>query len=257
MKPTLAFISGASSGLGKELSFLLAKQNTPLFLTSRNQEQLDLLKQELQEYTSVITFPANLASQEELESLLKELQKHPPDLIINNAGLGFYGPILSFPIEKQLDIIRVNVNALVQISIETARLLQIENRTGTIMNISSAAGHFSYPYFSLYAASKRFVKDFSLSFDAEVSSLGIRVLTCLPGRIDTEFRQKASQEKTKRPISKWDTMPLEKTARTILRQIEKQKRCQTIDLRYQITCHLMKMIPSSWLVKLLKKTIKS
>lgn len=256
MKPSLAFISGAGSGLGRALACLLAKEKIPLFLTSKEKEKLILLKEELEKFTSVTIFPANLALPKDLQALLEELRKTPPDLIINNAGLGLYGSILSCALERQMEIVKVNINALVEISIETARLLQEEKRKGTIMNISSAASYFTYPYFSLYAASKRFVRDFSISFNAEVAPLGIRVLTCLPGRFSTTFRQKAYQNKSLVPVSKWDTMSLEKTAKRILRQIETQKTCQTIDLRYRILCNLMKLIPNCLLMKILKKTIK-
>lgn len=250
-QPSLAFITGAASGLGKELAFQLAKKKVPLFLTSKNKQELMQIKQELLSLTRVTILPADLSISKDLLLVLEALKKEKPDLIINNAGLGFYGEILEGTLEEQLLILKVNIEALVSISIESARVLKEEKRKGTIMNISSSACFFTYPSFALYAASKNFVKEFSLSFDEELRPFNIRVLTALPGRFISKFQQKAAKKEFVSP-SIWD-MSVYKTAQKILEQIKKEKAYQVIDLRYQILCFLAKWIPRRWMGKLLKK----
>jgi short-subunit dehydrogenase len=173
--------------------------------------------------------------------------------VINSAGIGFYGDILSYPLEDQLAIIKLNVEALSAITIEAARSLQRKNLKGTILNVSSAAANYTYPGFALYAASKRFVKEFSLSFDLEVSKYGIRILTALPGRFASPFLQKASSPKEFREKKSWDIMSLEKTADLILQQIQKQKKSLIIDFRYRILAFFSLFVPQIILAKILKK----
>ncbi len=255
MTPRLAFISGAGSGLGKRLAFLLAEQKVSLFLTSKDPQKLELTKKELEPMTSVFTFAADLSKENELSNLLNEIKLKTPDLIINNAGLGLYGEILSFPLEKQMQILKTNVDALVQISIESARALKEKGQKGVIMNISSAASFFIYPSFALYAASKCFVKEFSLSFDQELKPHGIRVLTSLLGRFESNFRYNATSHQS-HSSSSWDTMSLSETAKKVLVQIKKQKSFQVIDFRYQILCSLARLFPRKWLAQFLKKGIE-
>lgn len=176
MRPRLCLITGSGSGLGKALAQQLALQGVPLFLTSKDAEKLSQLAQDLAHQTSVEIFVGDLCKPQDVEALLVKIQEKAPDLVINNAGLGLYGEILSYSLEEQMQIVKLNIDALVQISIEAARALQRQNLKGTIMNISSAAACFTYPSFSLYAASKRFVQEFSLSFDEETRTYGIRVL---------------------------------------------------------------------------------
>jgi len=248
----LAFISGATSGLGKELSYLLAQKKIPLLLTARKESALLDLQKELKEMTSVLIFPADLSSSSDLALLLQMISRHEPDLIINNAGLGLYGDILSFSLEEQMQMIQVNIDALVRISIESARILKLKNKKGTILNISSMAGHFIYPHFSLYAASKRFVEHFSLSLDAELSSHNIRVLTSILGRFASPFFQKAVKGSVN--LNSWDVMSLPKTAKIVLRQIEKQKKTAIIDYRYKLLQFFSYFVPQRIIVLLLKKS---
>lgn len=256
IRARLAFISGAGSGLGKELAKELAKRSIPLLLTSKDPQKLKIVEKELQGMTDVSTQVADLSNPQDLDSLLTRVRMEGPDLIINNAGVGFYGKILSFPLEKQMEILKINIESLVKISIESARTLQKRNEHGTIMNISSTAGLFTYPSFALYSASKRFAYEFSLSFDEELSSQGIRVLSCLLGRFTSDFRYNASLHKSSGSSPSWDTMTLAHTAKSILRQIEKQKGYQIIDWRYQILCYLSKLAPRKWISKTLQKDIE-
>lgn len=247
-------ITGATSGLGRELSFLLAKEGSPLLLTARNESALLSLKESLSSLTSVETITADLAIQNELDLVLQKIHTHVPTLVINSAGFGLAGDVLSFSLQEQMKIIHTNVEALTCITIEAARCLKNAKKKGTIMNISSIAGNFVYPSFALYASSKSFVTNFSQSLDREVSKEGIRILTCLPGQFASPFRKK-SHKKTSllSENPSWTTISLERTAKLVLKQIEKQKPYSIIDFRYKIFWFLCRFIPQGILATFLKK----
>lgn len=190
---TLALVTGASSGIGEAIARLLAKKKIPLILTGRNEAKLAALSREL--HAEVL--PADLsqpAARAKLKQLIRELA---PDLVINNAGFGLYGPALSQDIGKLKEMLAVNGEAVMEISLEAAKTLQQRGKKGTILQVSSAAGEVDvFPGFAVYAASKAFVTHFSLSLDAELAPFGIRVLTACPGVITTSFSERAGGSQT-------------------------------------------------------------
>ena len=248
MNSSLAFISGATSGLGKELAYRLAKKKIPLFLTARKEEELLLLQEELSSFTQVQICPADLTVPLEIENLLEQISLYTPDLVFHAAGLGLYGNCLAFPLNKQRAMIQVNIDAAFQITYTAAKALRKIGKKGTIIQIGSMAAHFIYPRFALYAASKRCIEDLCLSLDEELKCFGIRVLVAVPGRFVSPF-----MEKSHRVISEnsWSMIPLEKVATLILRQAEKQKKRMVIDFRYKLLYALSLLIPKTVLSKYL------
>ncbi len=218
----LALVTGASSGLGKELCIQLAAKKIPLLITGKNKQALEETAHLLP--TDVEICVSDLKNR---KNLIAKIHERTPDLIINNAGVGYYGDVLT----HNLETIEVNVEALTEISLESAKALASQNKKGTIMNISSAAAFFTYPSYVLYSASKAYVNSFSKSLDAELKKKGIRVLCVCPGQIDTPFHLKSGKKLRL-------AMPVEKAAKLILKQIEKQKPFNIIDWRYKILVFL-------------------
>lgn len=249
----LALITGATSGLGKALSQLLAEKGVPLFLVARNQKKLEALQKELP--TSTLTFVCDLASKKEREALLIAIKAHAPDLIINNAGFGLYGPVLSHDLSSSQEMMQVNVDAVIEISITAAQTLREQQSKGTIVNISSSAAFFPFPFFSVYAASKACIQSFSQSFDEEMKQDGIRILSACPGQIDTPFRMKASKG---HPHEKGAfTMTSRLAAQKILEQVNRKKSLVVLDWRYRIALFFTRMIPRSLLFSFLKRSLSS
>lgn len=248
-----ALITGATSGLGLALAHELATQKIELILCGRNREKLDALADKLK--TPVITLAGDLAHSSDRRLLIDLIKQHTPDLIINNAGLGLYGNAFAHPTSEQLEIFEVNANAVFELTVEGARALYAKKRTGTILNISSAAAFFSYPTFTAYAASKACVNSFSQALDTEFTPLGIRVLTACPGQIDTPFRLRASSgHAQKRTLG---TMSVQSAVTHILWQIERGKRLYIFDWRYKLLTSLARFaIPSRLLEKLLVRSLK-
>jgi short-subunit dehydrogenase len=252
LKPKLALITGASSGLGKALCEELAKRQIPLILVARDESSLKAVASSLAVLTTV--FPVDLSEPEERQKLIQFIQEKKPDLIINNAGFGLYGPVLAHPLSETNQMIEVNIQALMQLTIEGAQCLIKNKMEGTIVNISSAAAFFSYPTFCVYAASKAFVNRFSEGLDTELKPYGIRVLTVCPGQIETGFRARASknypQEKDK------ITMPVQRAAKLVLKQIDKGKTLSIIDWRYRLLIGITKLLPNCLVQAILKRSLR-
>ena len=248
----LALITGASSGLGKALAEALAKQGISLILVARDKDLLNEVAQALPGSTRV--HPCDLAQAEQKAELIKLIHELTPDLVINNAGFGLYGPILSHPLLPFQEMVAVNAQAVMELSIESARALKNKNQEGVILNVSSAAAFFSYPTFCVYAATKAFVNQFSQGFDEEMKPHGIRILTVCPGQIDTPFRRRAAcgfPQKTAR-----FTLQEATAVRLILKQIEKKKSFQIIDWRYRIGVVVGRWLPTAIINRILTSHLK-
>ncbi len=248
----LALITGASSGLGKALAYTLAAKGIPLLLTARSTERL--LEVQAQVKVPVTIFAADLTRPEEREGLLLLMRKRTPDLIINCAGLGFYGEVLNQSDEESQAMIEVNVQALVEISIEAARILKVQGEKGTIVNIASAAAFLTYPTFCIYAATKAFVNQFSQGFDAELRPQGIRVLSSCPGQIATDFQNRASKGFYQKKAL-W-AMSAEEAAGHIWQQIEKGHSQYTFDWRSRVAILVLQLFPAKLRHFILRKTLE-
>lgn len=250
---TLALITGASSGIGQELCRLLANQGIPLLIHGRNRENLDKLAAELNQKVTVKIIQADLSIPSQQELVIEAIHQNKPDLVINNAGFGLYGDLLSYPTEEQLEILQVDGYALAKITIEAARTLKAEAREGVIMNISSAAAFPIFPGFAIYSATKAFVNQFSESFDEETKKYGVRVLVACPGVVETEFRKNARGKK----LSGEKMMRADFAASQIWQQIVKRKKMRIFNWTYRLSIFFVRyLLPKSLVAKLVERQIQ-
>jgi short-subunit dehydrogenase len=247
----LALVTGASSGLGKALAEALSQRGVRLILTGRDPSQLAKLSQELPTDARYLSLNLSLAS--DRKKLIEEIERSSPDLIINNAGFGLYGSAIDHPLEDQLDMIDLNVNAVVAVTLAAGRQWKREGKRGIVLNVASAAAFFAYPLFAVYAATKSFVLNFSIALDEELSPYGIRILTSCPGQIATGFRKRASQNFSQKADRR--TMSAAKAAQLILQQIEKEKVSLIIDWRYRWGVRLVRFLPQRLIRRLLAQSL--
>ncbi|HEY2810296.1 MAG TPA: SDR family NAD(P)-dependent oxidoreductase [Rhabdochlamydiaceae bacterium] len=251
----LALVTGASTGLGKALCLALASLGIPLILVARDEKKLYELAQSLPVKTHI--YSVDLSTPAQREKFLLFLASHAPDLIINNAGSGIYGPALSHPTAQQAQLVALNVQAVLEITLESARILQRAKKRGTIMNISSAAAFFSYPTHCTYAASKSFVNSFSEGLDYELKPHGIRVLCACPGVIgDTEFSARASRGTPHKRSPFW-ALSAQQVANEVIKQIEKGTPVKIIDWRYQLLIALNRILPKTISMRFLSHSLQS
>lgn len=249
-----ALITGATSGIGESLARHLAAQGIPLLLTGRNEEALSHIKAECAQKVSVEAFVADLSEPQGREKTIQSIEEYAPDLVINNAGLGIYGPAISHPLEAHRKLIDVDILALTEITIASAKHLKAHQKEGTIMNVASAAAFQPFPYFSTYAAAKAYVVSFSKSMDYELAGTGIRVLVSCPGQVQTAFSARASGK----PVEVAPgtiVMTSEFAAEEIYRQIVKGKQLHTFDWKYRLMTALSSFIPESMRAELLRRIV--
>jgi short-subunit dehydrogenase len=187
---TTALITGASSGIGEAFARRLAADGYDLFLVARSEVKLKSLCSELEEKHSVNAdfFAIDLTENGAEGSVFDETQKKSCEigLLINNAGFGSMGDFAQLPIERELEMIDLNIRSLVGL---THRYLagMRERKSGTIINVSSAAGFQPIPFMATYAATKSFVTAFSEAIAEENRPFGIQVLALCPGSTKTNF----------------------------------------------------------------------
>lgn len=230
-----ALITGGKSGLGKAITTLLQKKGIRVIAISSS------------DY--------NLRNKNEKKALCELISLEKPDLIINNAGFGFYGPAINHPLEDQLAIIEVNSLAVAEITLHAAKTLKNAKIPGTILNISSAAALVPFPTFSTYAASKRFVYSFSESLDYELRNFGIRILCALPGQISTDFRKRASKGHLQK--SSFLAMSPQYAAVQIWKQVLKGKQLHIFDWRTRVMLWCSFFLPKAFCAYLMQKSISA
>ncbi len=247
-----ALVTGATSGIGKSIAKLLADQGIELILTGRNEVALYELKASLSSMVSVHILRADLADRVDREKVVSLVHIHTPDLVINNAGLGYYGPLVTLSNDDAQDIIEVNCTSLAAITQASAFSLLEKKRRGTIVNISSMLGFYPSPNHAIYAASKAFVNSFSIACDTELRLQGIRVLASCPGHVATQFRSRASKGSAY-STKHFMTLEADHVAACVWKQILQGKRCVTIDFRYKIVRFLLAFVPQRVLLFFMKK----
>jgi short-subunit dehydrogenase len=258
-----ALITGASSGIGWQLALLLSHQGIDLLLSGRDRQKLEEVGAEVRQRVQADLIVADLSDRNERQKLISLLHEQTPDLVINCAGYGIYGPAIDHPSAMQLDLIEVNLMAAVEITLEVARALMARNPTAmptahdkeaVILNVSSVAGYFSFPYLASYAAAKSALTSFSQALDRELRSSGIRILTALPGEVKSHFRERAAlghpQKRTGMEMSS------ESAAQAIWKQILKRKSLNVFDWRYKVGCFLAThLVPTSIMQRILRSNI--
>lgn len=187
-----AVITGASSGLGKEFAKRLAAFGFRLILIARREERLKKLAAALKTECEIIT--ADLSKEEECYRLYNALKDKNIEIFINNAGFGDCGTFIEGDIEKELSMIRLNVEAVHLLTKLMVKRFAAEDH-GYILNVASCAGLFpAGPYMAGYYATKAYVTSMTRAVAEELREAGSHVyIGCLcPGPVNTEFSQVAN-----------------------------------------------------------------
>ncbi len=189
MKKT-ALITDASSGIGRELAALFAKDGYNLVLVARSEDRLRQLAQEFESQHRVTAkvLPKDLsiptAPQEVFDAL--EAESIQVDVLVNNAGFQVYGPFAENDWQKEQAMIQVNLVALTHL---TKLFLpgMVKRGAGKIMNIGSTGSFSPGPLNAIYCATKAYVLSFSEAIAEELDGTGVTVTALCPGATETEF----------------------------------------------------------------------
>jgi uncharacterized protein len=247
MKNT-TLITGASSGIGRELARICAREGHHLVITARREELLNRLKDQLEtEFSvSVEIFPCDLAEPGSPEQIMEFVRKKDitVDILINNAGVGDYGIFYESDWPRQQSIIDLNIKALTHL---THLFLpgMVARKSGKILNLASVAGFMPGPLMSVYYASKNYVRAFSEALVNELRGSGVTVTVLCPGPTTSEFQQKANMQKSKL----FDRFPVPSAAEVSeygYRSMMKGKPVAVYGLINKVITSTIGMVPRNW-----------
>ena len=186
----LALITGASSGMGRDMARILAKKGYDLILVARRKERMLELKKELG--TNITIISMDLSVEENCFKLYEKVRNKKIDVLINNAGFGLFGEFVKTDLDTELKMIDLNIKAY---HILTKLFLQdfVKRDEGYILNVCSSAGFMAGPRLSTYYATKNYVTKLTMAINEElrVAKSHVTISALCPGPVATEFNEVA------------------------------------------------------------------
>lgn len=192
---TRALVTGASSGLGVSFARQLAAAGNDLVLVARGAPAMERLGTELSGTHGIHAeiLPADLADRAQLAKVAERIGAGDVDTVVNNAGFGFYGPVVAHSVEQELGMVDVDVAAVVALTLAATKVM-VPRRSGSILNVASVAAFATTPESATYSAAKSFVLMFTEALHDEVEASGVHVSVLCPGFTRTNFQANAGLE---------------------------------------------------------------
>jgi NAD(P)-dependent dehydrogenase (short-subunit alcohol dehydrogenase family) len=226
----VALVTGAGSGVGRATSLLLARAGAVVGLMGRQPGRLEDVSREIRQAGGrSMVLPADVTDEYAVSAMIEQLVEHcgGVDILVNCAGVGIYGPIETYSVEDWRTTIDTNITGVFLCS--RCVLPYMRRRGGGyVITISSGAGRKGYANLGAYAASKFAVIGFMESLAEEVSELGIKCSTILPGSILTDFGPQPLAEKQMRADRKY--LQPEDVAEAIVNLLRQPGRAWTQEL---------------------------
>ena len=247
-------ITGASSGIGRELARCFAADGCRLILLARNTDALEALAGELRQAHKIETLvlTADLSRPEIPERVFKELQGRgiKVDVLVNNAGFGANGTFAGLPLPRQLEMIQVNITALTNL---TGLFLpgMIERRRGGVLNVGSLAGFLPGPGMDIYYATKAFVLSFTEALAEELAGTGVTATALCPGPTATNFGNISHGQKMRRLNT--PKMPASTVASYGHRAFRRGRPLAIPGWQYQVLLLLIRILPRRFVRKMARR----
>jgi len=187
----LALITGASSGIGRDMARFLSKRGYDLILVARRKERLEELKKEFN--TNVEIICADVSDKDNCFEIYEKVKDKDIDILINNAGFGIFGEFTDIDIEKELNMIDVNIKAVDILTKLFLKAFKAKNK-GYILNVASSAAFLPGPLLSSYYATKAYVLRLTEAIYEELrrEKSDVYVGVLCPGPVNTEFNNVAN-----------------------------------------------------------------
>ena len=192
-------ITGATEGIGYELTKLFVQDGYNLILVARNEEMLQTRQQEFSAHgVEVVTIAKDLMEPNAADELYEEVKSRglTVSVLVNDAGQGYFGLFVEQDLQRLLDIIQLNVNAL---TVLTHRFLKdmVARGEGKILQLASIASQLPGPWQAVYHATKAYVLHLNEALVSELKDTGVTMTALQPGATDTDFFNKADMENSK------------------------------------------------------------
>jgi len=236
IKNQTAFITGASSGIGKACAYQLAALGVNLVITARRKDRLDMMTEDLKKQygVKVSPFELDVRDQEKVQAVFNQLSvdKTDIDILINNAGLALSSDKMQDADVANWDtMIDTNIKGLLYVT-KAALPSLIQRNQGHIVNIGSVAGHGAYVSGNVYSATKHAVRAISKSLRLDLLGTAIRVSEVDPGAVETEFSEVRwkDKEKAKKFYQDFDPLVAEDIADAVVYCVTRPPRVNIAEL---------------------------
>lgn len=236
-------ITGASSGIGKSFAKVLSEQGHELILVARRKKKLEALAKELN--TKVEIIDMDISSTYNCMDLYNKVKKEKIDVLINNAGFGLFGKFDETKIDKELDMIDLNIKTVHTLT--KLFLKDFKKRDfGYILNVASLAGFMPGPLMSTYYATKAYVLNLTTAINEELKKdcSNVYVGALCPGPVDTEFNDVAKVTMSLKSLSS------DYVANYAVKKMFKEKRVIIPGFINKIVAYFSKFLPLSIILKM-------
>ena len=195
-----ALVTGASSGIGREIAIYLASLNIDLIVVARNKKELEKLKEKVNVDVKIITL--DLIKKDNVYKLYDLVKNDNIDILVNNAGFGLFGLFYETNLDRELEMIDLNVTTY---HILTKLFLQdfIKKDSGYILNVCSSAGFMAGPRLSTYYATKNYITKLTMAINEELRQMksNVSISALCPGPVNTNFNKVANGDFSIKEIS--------------------------------------------------------
>ncbi len=242
-------ITGASKGLGKAFAHVCAAKGMNLLLTARSLHLLEPLAEELRKKkVEVKIHTCDLLDHAAHRKIFEwiEQEGYQVNMLINNAGMGFYGQFDEQNLEKHLEVMHLNMDAMVKMA-HAFLNHSPKNQRRYLLNVSSMGAYLPVPYMAIYAASKAFMLSFSNAIRHELKNQNVYVTALCPGGVETEFFSPAQMDEIAKRTAKYMDSP-EFVAQKSLEALLKNKREVVPGLANAFAAQLSKRMPQGLVI---------
>lgn len=247
-----ALITGGSSGIGLSLAKVFAKNKYEVIITARKREDLEKVAADLRRQFDVDAkiYPSDLSRPEAPQQLFDwcKTQNINVDVLVNNAGFGLYGKFAESDLQKQLNLIDLNIRALTHLTGLFLREM-LKRKNGKILNVGSTAAFQPGPRMATYYASKAYVLSFSQALRNELKSTGVSVTALLPGGTKTNFQNMQSDFNQTKLIKNMRLMSADRVAEVGFSALMKGKSYAIPGLRNKFLAFLAQISPRNLATK--------
>ncbi|HIU11064.1 MAG TPA: SDR family NAD(P)-dependent oxidoreductase [Candidatus Onthocola stercorigallinarum] len=188
-----ALVTGASSGIGKEIAYYLASLGIDLIIVARNKEDLEKIKKDVNVNVKIITM--DLIIRDNVFKLYDMVKSDDIDILINNAGFGLFGTFDETDLDREMEMIDLNVTTY-HILTKLFLIDFLKKDSGYILNVCSSAGFMAGPRLSTYYATKNYITKLTLAINEELRQKGsnVSISALCPGPVNTNFNKAAHGE---------------------------------------------------------------
>ena len=243
----IAVVTGASSGMGRDFVYAIDKEFTldEIWVIARREERLLELQKNCNAKIRAVVL--DLAVDESYKTYQALLEEHQPEvrILINNAGYGLFGEFTHLELDKQLNMIDLNVKGLTSMTHLTLPYMT----TGShLLNFASNSSWQPVPYINVYGSTKAYVMNFSRALGMELKKRGIHVMAIAPHWIKTEFFDRAVRDDTIKYYDRFYTS--EQVVNKAMKDLHKKKAVSIMGFPVRMQVRLVKILPVKWVMRI-------